>query len=274
MLAMENKSKKLRNPFPAVGKVFKYEMISIGRKILPIYAVLLALSLVIGLFVMDDNLDFEAEGQLGIVKTVIVMLTIILFSAMGVILISVIARRFKKSILGDEGYLNMTLPVTVGEHLWGRYLANLVSVLSYALVMFISILLILIRGWGKAPEVISQILAKSAEFKIEHGFGYGYIFWHSFIHVVSLFMFICIFIYMTESLLRLIGKHNTLVSVLTFALMFTIYHNIAQGLFKNMVIEYGFGNGLFWKWGLFNLGWIILFSLITRYILNNKLNLE
>ena len=273
MLAMENK-KKIRNPFPAVGKVFKYEMISIGRKILPIYAVLLALSLVIGLFVMDNNLDFEAEGQLGILKTVIVMLTVVLFSVMGVILITIVARRFKKSILGDEGYLNLTLPVTIGEHLWGRYLANLVMILSYALVMFLSLLLILIRGWNKAPEAIAQLLAKSAEFKLEHGFGFGYIFWHSFIHVVSFFMFICIFIYMTESLLRLIGKHNTLVSVLTFALVFTIYHNIAQGLFKNMVVETGLGNGFFWKWGLFNLGWIVLLSLITRYILNNKLNLE
>ena len=57
MLTMENTNKKFRNPFPAVGKVFKYEMISAGRIILPLYSILLVMSLIIGLFIMDNNLE-------------------------------------------------------------------------------------------------------------------------------------------------------------------------------------------------------------------------
>ena len=76
---MENKNTKFRNPFPAIGKVFKYEMISAGRIILPVYALLLVLSLIIGIFVLDSELDFTGEGAIGFVKTAIVVLTIILF---------------------------------------------------------------------------------------------------------------------------------------------------------------------------------------------------
>ena len=278
MLNMKTiKDIKFRNPFPAAGKIFKYEMISIGRMILPIYAVLVALSLIIGLFVMDSNLEIEPEGQFGFVKTIIVMLAIVLFSVMVVILLSIIARRFKKSVLGDEAYLNFTLPVTVGEHLCGRYLANFVWCLSYAVIMIISVLLVCIRGWGKIPHAVSEFLSESAKFKLEHGVGYGYIFWQSFIHLVIFFMLICVFIYMTETIIHLIGKKRTLISVLSFALVFTVYHNVAHMLFSSIIYDtkgFDFFRGIVIRMDIYDLVWILLLSITTRLILTYRLNLE
>lgn len=271
---MENKKMKFRNPFPAVGKVFKYEMISIARMIIPVFAVLLVLSLIIGLFVMDNNLDIESDGQLGIVKTVIVMLAIILFCVMGVILITIIARRFKKSVLGDEAYLNFTLPVTIGEHLCGRYLANLVWAVAYSVVMLISVLLVFIRGWGRAGELISELLRKSAEFRLNNGYGFGWIAFHSYINTVIAFLFICLLIYVIESIIHLIGKHKTLVAVLSFACIFTVYHNIAHALFAVSKIDVGFVMTFLWKMDIYNLIWIVILSIATRIILLYRLNLE
>ena len=70
---MENTNKKFRNPFPAVGKVFKYEMISAGRIILPLYSILLVMSLIIGLFVMDKDLEVHSIGLFGTAKAVLVL---------------------------------------------------------------------------------------------------------------------------------------------------------------------------------------------------------
>jgi len=271
---MEKKNKKFRNPFPAVGKIFKYEMISAGRIILPVYALLLVLSLFIGIFVMSSDFDFDGNGALGIFKTAIVILTTILFVVMIVIIFSIIERRYKKSILGDEGYLNLTLPVTVGEHLWGRYLADIVWALSYAVIMLLAVALIFIRGWNQIPQAFSKFLQSSAEFKLEYGYGYGYIFCCSFINCLIFFMLICIFIYMTETVIQLIGKHRTLMSILIFVVVFMLFQNLAELVFKGYEGMTDFKAGLLWSISLYNFVWCVILSVITRLVLMYKLNLE
>ena len=280
MLGIQNKIKeiKFRNPFPAIGKVFKYEMISISRMILPIYAVLLALSLVIGLFVINEELDFESAGSWGWIKLALIMLAVILFSIMIVILLSIISRRFKKSMLGDEAYLNLTLPVSIGEHLCGRYLADFVWGLSYALIAVLSVLFVLVRVWNKLPEAFSELLESSAKFKLEHGVGFGYIFCQSFIHLLLFYMLVCVAIYAIQSILHLIGKHRTLVSVLSFACIFTVYHNIGQFIFKGLFSDGDFVNTAFRTvlllLDIYDLIWIFILLITTKLILTFKLNLE
>ncbi len=271
---MEKKNKKFRNPFPAVGKIFKYEMISAGRIILPVYALLLVLSLFIGIFVMSSDFDFDGNGALGIFKTAIVILTTILFVVMIVIIFSIIERRYKKSILGDEGYLNLTLPVTVGEHLWGRYLADIVWALSYAVIMLLAVALIFIRGWNQIPQAFSKFLQSSAEFKLQYGYGYGYIFCCSFINCLIFFMLICVFIYMTETIIQMIGKHRTLMSILVFVVVFMLFQNIAELVFKGYEGMTDFKAGLLWSISLYNFVWCVILSVITRLVLMYKLNLE
>ena len=270
----ENTNKKFRNPFPAVGKVFKYEMISTGRIILPVYAVLLALSLIIGLFVMDSNVDFSGDGALGIVKTAIVVLTTILFVVMIVILFSIIERRYKKSMLGDEAYLNLTLPVTITEHLWGRFLADLVWALSYAVVMLLSVMLVIIKGWGKLPEDFAKILSESAAFKLNYGVGYGYIFWGCFINCLIFFLLVCAFIYMTEAVIQLIGKHRTLMSILVFVVVFMLFQNFAELFFHRYENMTNFKPSIFWFIALYNFVWGGILTIITKFVLIYKLNLE
>ena len=271
---IETKNKKFRNPFPAVGKIFKYEMISAGRIILPVYALLLVLSLCIGIFVMSSDFDFDGNGALGIFKTAIVILTTILFVVMIVIIFSIIERRYKKSILGDEGYLNLTLPVTVGEHLWGRYLADIVWALSYAVIMLLAVALIFIRGWNQIPLAFSKFLQSSAAFKLQYGYGYGYIFCCSFINCLIFFMLICIFIYMTETVIQLIGKHRTLMSILIFVVVFLLFQNLAELVFKGYEGMIDFRPSLFWGVSIYNFVWCVILSVINRVVLMYKLNLE
>ena len=228
---MEN-TKKFRNPFPAIGKIFKYEMISGARIILPMYAILLILSLIIGIFIMDNNLDFDSEGPFAGVKVVLFVLTCILFVVMIVIVLSIIERRFKKSMLGDEAYLNCTLPVTIGEHLWGRYLADLVWALAYAVAMILSVALMLIRGWSQLGEHMDDIREFFIKFRESTGVGFAQMFTMSVVNALVFFMLICVFCYMTNTIIEMIGKHKTLVTILIFAGVFFIFSNCSNLVFS------------------------------------------
>lgn len=278
---MENTNKtnkKFRNPFPAVGKVFKYEMISGARVILPLYAVLLVLSLIIGVFAINNNLEVDqGEGFVNAVKVIIVVLDSILSVVTFVIVLCIIERRFKKSMLGDEAYLNLTLPVSVGEHLWGRYLADLVWAASYGVTMLLSVLLIFIRIWNEITMegFFGDIAKILTDWQMEHGYSLPAVITMLILNALVFFMLICVFSYMTESILQIIGKHKTLFSILIFAVIFFLFTNLLQVFVTNFIDSHGFFKvSYLWSPLLYNLAWTVLFSVVTRLILTYKLNLE
>ena len=276
MEKMENK--KFRNPLPAVGKVFKYEMISGARVILPLYAVLLVLSLIIGVFALDNNLELaETESYANIIKGVIVVLDSILSVVTFVIVLCIIERRFKKSMLGDEAYLSLTLPVSIGEHLWGRYLADLVWAASYGITILFSVFLVAIRKWHEIrfSRFFEDIMTTLNEFKVIHGYSLAYMIFMILLNALVFFMLICVFSYMTESILQLIGKHKTLFSILIFAGIFIIFTNFFQICVDGFIDDYSVFKTQFMVIPLiYNICWMVLFSVITRLILTYKLNLE
>ena len=272
---MENTNKKFRNPFPAVGKVFKYEMISAGRIILPLYSILLVMSLIIGLFVMDKDLEVHSIGLFGTAKTIMVILTFILYVVLFVVTISIIEKRYKKSMLGDEAYLNMTLPVTVGEHLWGRYLADMVWGLAYGIISMLSGAFILIKGWNQIPKVFSELGKAMAEFKLANGYSIISCILAMCFAGVAIYMLICIFSYMCNSVTNLVEKKRTLISILIFAVSFILYTNLAHLFFGNAFEGVDvFPLSFVMLFAFYNICWSAVFSIITRVILNKSLNLE
>ena len=275
---MENTNKKFRNPFPAVGKVFKYEMISGARIILPMYAVLLVLSLIIGVFALNNNLEVDqGEGFVNAVKVIIMVLDSILSVVTFVIVLCIIERRFKKTMLGDEAYLNLTLPVSVGEHLWGRYLANIVWAVSYGITMLLSVLLIFIRVWNEITfeGFFGDIANILTDFYQTNGYSLPSVIIMIILNALVFFMMISVFSYMTESIIQIIGKHKTLFSILIFAVIFFLFTNLLQVFVTDFIDNHGvFKVSYLWSPLLYNLAWTVLFSIVTRLILTFKLNLE
>ncbi len=275
---MENTNKKFRNPFPAIGKVFKYEMISGARIILPMYAVLLVLSLIIGVFALNNNLEVDqGEGFVNAVKVIIMVLDSILSVVTFVIVLCIIERRFKKTMLGDEAYLNLTLPVSVGEHLWGRYLANIVWAVSYGITMLLSVLLIFIRVWNEITfeGFFGDIANILTDFYQTNGYSLPAVIIMLILNALVFFMMISVFSYMTESIIQIIGKHKTLFSILIFAVIFFLFTNLLQVFVTDFIDSHSFFKvSYLWSPLLYNLAWTVLFSIVTRLILTFKLNLE
>lgn len=118
-----------------LGKLIKYEWKACARVCLPLYLVALATALIARLMGTESAQD--VVGGIGLVITGTVYFGIII--AMFVVTFVILIQRFYKSLLGDEGYLMFTLPVTVSQHIWAKTIIAFVMNLLCGLAAFLSI---------------------------------------------------------------------------------------------------------------------------------------
>ena len=116
-----------------LGKLLKYEIPAMGRKLLPLYVAWAATALLLGL--TTQSADSKNEFMVVIsallytaIATTILVMTIIL-----------IVQRFSNSLLGDEAYFNHVLPVSVAEHIGNK-------AISATLWIFVTILVAMLTG--------------------------------------------------------------------------------------------------------------------------------
>lgn len=107
-----------------LNKLLKYEFKSTGRTFLPIYGALLITSFLTRLFVF--NKDFSNSFFLSLFQVVISSLFGFLLMAVFILTLVVSLQRFYKNLLGEEGYLSMTLPVRPWQHILCKSLTSLV----------------------------------------------------------------------------------------------------------------------------------------------------
>lgn len=153
----------MKSPLSTLGKVIKYEFKHSARIILPLYGVLLALGLLTGLSIngkkyeniISDSINTTSNGfylnystdsaTQGIITGFLILAVTILTVAVTVVTIVTLARRFKESMLGEEAYLNLSLPATMAEQLGGRLIMSVLWLLCGALVICIAFFLCFIR---------------------------------------------------------------------------------------------------------------------------------
>lgn len=259
-------------------KLLKYEWKACARTCLPMYAAVLLLALVNRL-TMKDQVHTALMGLLyfAVMVAVFVVTTVILI------------QRFYKNLLGDEGYLMFTLPVTVSQHIWAKtIIAVAMSIISIAA----AVLSIGIIGSGAQMLVgLGDVLAGIGKSFTSDPNTLFYTL-ESIIWLLLLAGAAVLFIYLCMALGHLAKKHRVLMSVVWYFVLSTI----AQFLFMFFIM--GVGNlplEGFWMAlndflrgvgvaGTIHIGMITLclgtavvgavFFLATRYILKNKLNLE
>ncbi|MDR0886045.1 MAG: hypothetical protein LBN22_06775 [Clostridiales Family XIII bacterium] len=130
-----------------LGRLIKHELKSTSRLFLILYPALL----VIALFMTFVNPFFEnlsdsyAAGTAiySFVTGMMGFLYGLLIVAIVVITMITIIMRFYKNVLGDEGYLMMTLPVTEDAHIVAKLIAALIWSIASSIVILISILFLI-----------------------------------------------------------------------------------------------------------------------------------
>ena len=121
-----------------LGKLLKYEIPALGRKLVPLYigwaatAVLLGVALGMG------------ESESGFMIVLAGLLYSAAATAVIVMAVVMIVQRYHHSLLGDEGYFSHVLPVSASVHIANKTIAALVWVLISGVALIVTGLLIAI----------------------------------------------------------------------------------------------------------------------------------
>ena len=143
-----------------LGKLLKYEFKATARMYFPLYLAVLLLAL-LGRLSIGGNilnaaqvLESYGEGGGGLFSTFLGALAAIalVFYGLGllgayVVHFVITIQRFWKSLMGDEGYLMFTLPVSVDQLLWSKAIAAAVWGAATFLVVVLSVFVLAFQPW-------------------------------------------------------------------------------------------------------------------------------
>ena len=209
-------------------KLLKYEWKACARICLPMYAALLLLSVVTRVMMVEQ----VQELLYGIPSVLIAMLYLAMIVAVFVVTAIILIQRFYKNLLGDEGYLMFTLPVTVGQHIWSKLIVSeVMSIISViALILSIGIL-----GLGSGllssiasvvPNILQGIAQKPSEFVVG-------------LELIVLLLIAgavgTLFLYLCMALGHLAKKHRVIMAVVWYFILTTVF----QFLFMLLVMSVG-----------------------------------
>ncbi|CAI3621631.1 MULTISPECIES: ABC transporter permease [Clostridium] len=269
-----------------LGKLLKYEFKATSRILLPLYGALLIFAFIVKIFI-GTKLDGVNMDFLGGIPAVVSIFTYgATMAAVFIVTIFIIIQRFYKNLLGDEGYLMNTLPVSTTSNISSK----LISAIIWSLVsIFVAILSIIIMMYNREafgnffsiiPEAFSKAYSEFGGLLILVGIEF------LVAGLLQLALNITL-IYTSISIGHLLPKMKILGSFGAFIVLNIIMNTIFSSimlLIPNSFSEYMslvFQSNMTALVHLIGLGaafinalWFTIFFLITRYILKNKLNLE
>ena len=142
-----------------LGKLIKYDFRSCIRRFGPLWLGLALLAVINGFTIghVLDNSSISGFPQfaLGIMPMI---LLIVMWTAVAIMSLVFICERFYKGLLGDEGYLSLTLPVTTEQHIASKAIvATLLQIITAFVALVSGILLVLVYKPAFFGEVLRAI---------------------------------------------------------------------------------------------------------------------
>ncbi|MDR3085191.1 MAG: hypothetical protein LBU47_02640 [Christensenellaceae bacterium] len=251
-------------------KLLKYEFIAVGRQFLPVVGALLLVSLVsraLGQLPPEEFNPFFLVGR---------VLGYLLVAGVAVFALGITLQRFRGNLLGDEGYLMFTLPVSIDALIWSKLIVALLMCLLGLAAAGFSILLLSMRdifdtlqyGFNALFEFLRSSGPEGVRMLLLAGL------------VPLSGILLC---YMCMALAMLAGGKRGLVAVGLFFVAVTLLQVIAVALGSAMVRAGWFRGDLDHGPYFAALGWMVIgielffdavFYFVTRFMLQKRLNLE
>ena len=209
------------------GKLIKYDFRCCIRKFGPLWLGLAALALINGFTVRHVLENDAVSGWLQFFTGVTpLILLIVLWTAVGIMALVFICERFYKGLLGDEGYLMFTLPVTTGEHIAAKtVVALLLELITGVVAVLSAFLFILMYDASLFPRAGELIARFFAEFDVPAG-----VWWIlAELVVMNLIMAVAqtLHIYLAICLGHLSSKHRAGLAVLAYIAISMALSNLA-----------------------------------------------
>ena len=105
-----------------LGKLLKHEFRATGRIMGPLYLALLALALCANGSIR--LLDATDNRFLNILGGLVMALFIICIIGVCIMTLALMINRFRTNLLGDEGYVMMTLPASIHQQIWSKIIVS------------------------------------------------------------------------------------------------------------------------------------------------------
>ena len=119
-------------------KLIKHEFRATARLLPLLFLIVLTMSVAVRF-----ALELLNKAELPFVLQLLLMLFMGLFAtalvAVFVVCIVVMVSRFKRNLLGDEGYLTMTLPVKLSSIIWAKIIVSVIWIVLSAIVDLIAV---------------------------------------------------------------------------------------------------------------------------------------
>ncbi len=263
-----------------LGKLLKHDYRSSVFYFLLIYGVLLGIAVVARISLAMVDLDYAAfhDDVLSVMTAVgAVALYLISCGAAMVLTFLLIAMRFYKNLMGNEGYLSFTLPVTTGNHLASKLISGITWLVAGYVMIALSGL-IMTAGTGLWSPSFFNFVKKVLD-ALE--------FYNPLIAVLYILEGIAgvlqsvLLIYFSICVGQLAGKHRVLAAFGIFIaciLLLGIISALGSAIFANL-LEDSSGTALYY--GITKTAGLFYRLLVSvgcfvgaYYIMKEKLNLE
>lgn len=256
-----------------LGKLLKYEIPAMGRKLLPLYAAWAATALLLGL--TTQSADSKNEFM--------VVISALLYTAIAttifVMTIIMIVQRYSNSLLGDEAYFNHVLPVTVAEHIGNKAISATLWIFVTLLVAIFTGILIGIGALIVSGEFISlrELIRGFYEIELPKHFG---------LYVIEVLLLTItgtvktiMQIYAAITIGHQVPNRTTLASIGAYILIMIFESSVGRALLPLFInLEYnadGFVNfnRVFIPGFIMAVIFSVIYFFICKYLMENRLNL-
>ncbi len=251
-------------------KLLKYDMRSIGRTMWPVLGALLILSVLIGL---NNPYTFFIDVDPGVnvpkmIPFLIILFVATFFASMGMV-IYMIVQRFNQNLLGKQGYLMFSLPVSTMTHIFEKILLSLIW--SFLWLFGIGLSFCIITLLGMQGISLEEFLRQCMNALARSGWSVKdfVAFFRELLSVSLLITTLTSVIYAAIAVGHLSSSHRFITSVIAFVMLLVIMGTISNAVNLHSGIE-----STEWGMNVVLMGYTVMHGLLAWFILDRRLNLD
>lgn len=271
-----------------LGKLLKYEFKAIGRTLLPFYGALVVIAAIIGIMFRVSDMSNTNGTVSAIIAGIMLILYVVLLCVVVVMTLILVIQRFSRNLLGNEGYLMLTLPASVDAHIWNKTISATVWTAISGLVGMLTLPIIILTSnasgtnVGEILRAIGKAISNAAG---EIGGGnLALIIVEAIVMLILISAAFVLQIYASISIGHQANSHKGLLSVITFIGLVIVQSIIESLLGNNGIFNINNSSELASGVSQVQSGMLItilvavafgaIYYVITRLLMKYRLNLE
>ena len=258
-----------------LGKLLKYEIPAMGRKLFPLYAAWAATALLLGLATQ------AAETKSEFMVVISALLYTAIATAIFVMTIILIVQRYNNSLLGDEAYFNHVLPVSVSAHIGNKAISAMIWIFVTILVAILTGLLIGIGALIVSGEAINlkDLFRALHELRLHLPEHFWLYFFEVLILSITSIVKTIMQIYAAITIGHQAPNRTTLASIGAYILIMVFESSVGRMLLPLFLnVEYGADgfmnfNRIFIPAFIASVAFSAIYFFVCKYLMEKRLNL-